>query len=246
MASTSCSSNDAGLAHSRASSPARGGRVPVYRDSHQDTQTTGARHIDHGGTVHDCSTWTADERLARKKEGHAIGRNHITLADWKKHKGRPAADASTSATTGDHYRLRESADGTATSSATEHKRKIWEPGKWARSLGHKRRVYVPDERRNAKRYEKNNGCRLALITYNAMYAANGQRIQDMSHTFPHAVVGVRGAKQKRDPDAPAYKTRKQGNASSLITPILTSENEKEDPQQAWQSSTHTKWRPMYP
>ena len=51
---------------------------------------------------------------------------------------------------------------------------------------------------------------MALITYNAMYAANGIRIRDISQTFPHTVVGIQGTKQKRDPEAPAYQTRKTG------------------------------------
>ena len=49
----------------------RAPRMPVHRDSQQqDTQASGARHTDHGDTVQDCSTWTADERLARTKEGN--------------------------------------------------------------------------------------------------------------------------------------------------------------------------------
>ena len=88
--------------------------------------------------------------------------------------------------------------------------RVWEKGNWTRSSGSKRRVYVPDEHRGAKRYAKNNGRQLELITYNAMYAADGARIRDISKTFPWAVVGVQGAKQRRDMYEPAYKTRKTG------------------------------------
>ena len=145
-----------------------------------------------------------------KKEGNETGRNGITLADWQQHKGGTADDARTNAMARYHNRTRDGTNRTDISYDTEPRHTIWEPGQWAHSSGSKRKVHVPDEHRNAKRYGKNNGRQLELITYNAMYAANGLRIRDISQTFPRAVVGIQGAKQKRDPDAPAYRTRKTG------------------------------------
>ena len=70
---------------------------------------------------------------------------------------------------------------------------------------------------------------MELITYNAMYAGNWLRMQDISHTFPHGVVGIQGAKQKRDPEAPAYKTRKTGRHVVFDFPHPNTGNRKGGP-----------------
>ena len=78
-------------------------------------------------------------------------------------------------------RLREMPeDNTGNRNDVTHQTRVWEKGNWTRSSGSKRRVYIPDEHRDAKRYDKNNGRKLELITYNAMYAADGARIRDIS------------------------------------------------------------------
>ena len=222
---------DARPAHSRASTMEGGGQRTSSSSRACNTQlsrksltidapATGTRQIpaDSGDTVLDCSTWTADERRARKKEGNETGRDGTTLTAWMKHKGRQAGDARTSDTQGAHHMTQEDTNQTNTRHDTEvmetsrtryPRHSIWAPGHWAHSTGMKRRVYVPDEQRNSKRYGQKNR-QLELITYNAMYAANWLRIQDISQTFPRGVIGIQGAKQKRDPEAPAYRTRKTG------------------------------------
>ena len=97
--------------------------------------------------------------------------------------------------------------------------RIWEDGKWKRSVGSKRRVYIPEENRGAKRYGKTSRRTLELITYNAMYAADRSRIWDISQALPGAVVGVQGAKQRRDAYEPECKTRKRVATWCMISRI---------------------------
>ena len=70
---------------------------------------------------------------------------------------------------------------------------------------------------------------MELITYNAMYAGNWLRMQDISQTFSHGVVGIQGAKQRRDPEAPAYKTRKTGRHVVFDFPHPNTGNRKGGP-----------------
>ena len=99
-----------------------------------------------------------------------------------------------SSTTGCAYdRLRErTEDKTGPMNDGTFLTHVWTKSNWKRSSGSKRRVHIPDEHRDAKRYDKNSDRKLELITYNAMYAADGARIRDISETSPWAVVGVQG------------------------------------------------------
>ena len=138
----------------------------------------GYDHEARSDEVRDCSSMDAKERLAMKKNGIEPD----SSGTYKVHSWR--------------HDIKQKTDN------------IWEECTWKRSLGRKRRVYIPAESRNAKRYDNNNERIQELITYNAMYAANGARIRDISQTFPRAVIGIQGARQRRELDEPAYKTRK--------------------------------------
>ena len=270
---------DAGPAHSRASPVHGGGQQTGIREQTRieqgctpssssracstqlrhdsltiGTSATGTLQIpaDRGDTVMGCSTWTAEERLARKKEGNETGRDGIKLTAWMTPKGRQAGDASTSYTQDAHYMTQEGTSktnirhgkDTMETSHTRYPRPIWAPGHWTHSTGMKRRVYVPDEQRKSKRYGQKNR-QMELITYNAMHAANWLRMQDISHTFPRGVIGIQGAKQKRGPEAPAYRTRKTGGTLCSIFLTPTRVIGKADHWREWQFSSHMKWRPTY-
>ena len=180
--------------------------------------------------VWDCSSMGASERLALKKDGIEAGRTGLSVQDWRRHRGRQMdertehgttgasstrecedRDSKTNAgSTGAYDRLRETTEETGPVNDGTFPTHEWTTSNGKRSLGSKRRVYIPDEHRDAKRYDKNHARKLDMITYNAMYAADGARIRDISQTFPWAVVGVQGARQRRDMYEPAYRTRKTG------------------------------------
>ena len=191
-------------AHSRAPTTVGDGRAsssntPLQQDS-LPRDTPGARQIDQADVVMDCSTWTAQERIARKREGHETN------------------PTDTGHDTG----------GMAALHARYPRHNIWATGHWTHSTGRTRRVYVPEEQRNTKRYGQKNR-KLELITYNAMYAGNWMRMQDISQTFPRGVVGIQGAKQRRDPEASAYKTRKTGRHVVFDFPHPHTHNRKGGP-----------------
>ena len=188
-------------AHSRTSTMEGCGRAPSsssrtcstpLRPVSLQRDTPGSRPVsaDKVDDDMDCSTWTAEERVAHKKEGH-----ETTKTDTRHDK-----------------------EMMETISTRYPRHNIWAPRQWPQSTSKKRRLYVPEEKRNSKRYGHKNK-QMELITYNAMYAGNWLRMQDISQTFPHGVVGIQGAKQRRDPEAPAYNTKnREARCVRLPTP----------------------------
>ena len=152
----------------------------------------------------DCGGMRADDRLATKRAGIEPGRTGLPVEGWKRALGRKVREMPedntmnrngvTHQNRGTHASKKGPSSGHMTETGSEDggRTRVWEKGNWTRSSGSKRRVYVPDEHRGAKRYAKNNGRKLALITYNAMCAANGARLRAISQTSPWAVVGVHG------------------------------------------------------
>ena len=52
---------------------------------------------------------------------------------------------------------------------------------------------------------------VGFVSYNAMYAADGVRIREISEMLKGNVVGVQGAKQRRDIYEPPYRRRVTGH-----------------------------------
>ena len=156
----------------------------------------------------------ARARLDLKKQGIEPGRTGLTAKDWRKQLGQP---------TGTNDTQKENRNEMTQPNG------IWEKCNGKRSSGYKRRVYIPDEDRDAKRYDKNNGRVQEMITYNAMYAADGVRIRDISQAFPRAVIGVQGARQRREIHEPAYKTRKTERHVVYDFPHVTAGKKKGGP-----------------
>ena len=216
--------------------------------------------------VRDCSSLGASERLALKKDGIEAGRTGLSVQDWRRNRGRLMDDRTTHDTKGErstrgcedrdsktkagskgaYDRLRDmTEDKTRNRNDVTFQTHVWAKGNWKRSSGSKRRVYIPDEHRDAKRYDKNNDRKLELITYNAMYAADGARIRDISQTFPWAVVGVQGLDRGGICTSLRIRHVKRDGMQCTMSRTRSKGERREGPRQGWRSFCLTKWRHTY-